>query len=241
MKLYILFQGFGLSHKEWNTKTNFLEKLQKKGKVFIHHNKWIEQTQNYNLSYLEMETFIKNAYEEILYKFPKANSYELIPIGFSFGGLFALAFSKIYKRYCKYCVLLDNPHYFTLKNNKNRIKYTKKMLGDRFKILSNNKFKTLLNKNSEYLLDWGVISFGLWIQNNIVNNKLPIPVYGFYNISYPNKYIKEFNIYDNDELLYEINKLSKENPKKYKYYFGVNISHMIFQDKEFSKIILQEI
>ena len=29
MKLYILFQGFGLSHKEWNDKTNFLIKLRK--------------------------------------------------------------------------------------------------------------------------------------------------------------------------------------------------------------------
>ena len=60
MKLYILFQGFGLSHKEWNTKTNFLEKLQKKGKVFIHHNKWIEQTQNYRRD--AIYTWLKSRY-----------------------------------------------------------------------------------------------------------------------------------------------------------------------------------
>ena len=188
-----------------------------------------------------MESFIKNTYKELLYKFPQAKNYEWIPVGFSFGGLFAMAFSKIYKKQCKYCVLLDNPHYFSLKNNKNRIKGTKKMLGETFGKLSQNKFNELLNKNSGYLLDWGVISFGLWIQKNIVNNKLPIPVYGFYNIAYPDEYKKEFSIYNNEELFNEVNQLSKKNPKTYKYYFHVNASHMVFQDKEFSTVILEKI
>ena len=43
-KLYILFQGFGQTIKEWNDpQTNFLSKLKQKGKVFIYQNKWIEQ------------------------------------------------------------------------------------------------------------------------------------------------------------------------------------------------------
>ncbi len=241
MKLYILFQGFGLSHKEWNSKPHFLTKLRKKGKVFVHRNKWIEQTQDYNLSYLQMEHFIKNAYEDVLDKFQNAKNYDWIPVGFSFGGLFAIAFSKIYKNYCKYCVLLDNPHYLTLTNNKNRIKGTTKMLGNTFRQLSQTQFNKLIKQNSGYLLDWGVISFGLWIQNNICGGTLPLPVKGFYNIIYPDEYQKEFNVSNNNELFNEVEKLSKKNPLKYKYYFHINATHMVFQNKNFSEIILQEI
>jgi len=57
-KLYILFQGFGQTINDWNDPpTNFLSKLKKKGKVFIYQNKWIEQHNDYPLSYLTMDGF----------------------------------------------------------------------------------------------------------------------------------------------------------------------------------------
>ena len=69
-KLYILFQGFGQTINDWNDPpTNFLSKLKKKGKVFIYQNKWIEQHNDYPLSYLTMNGFIKDVYVNLMKKY----------------------------------------------------------------------------------------------------------------------------------------------------------------------------
>ena len=167
-KLYILFQGFGQKIKEWNKKpTNFLSKLKKKGKVFIYQNKWIEQHNDYPLSYLTMDGFIKDVYLNLIKQIPNAHSFTWIPIGESFGGCLALTFSILFKKQCSCCVLLDNPSYFTLKNNKHIIKMTEKIIGHKFKILTESQFKNIIQTNPDYLLDYGVISYAKYIQQNI--------------------------------------------------------------------------
>ncbi len=239
-KLYILFQGFGQTINDWNNKpTKFLSKLKKKGKVFIYQNKWIEQHNDYSLSYLIMDGFIKDVYLNLIKKIPNANSFRWIPIGESFGGCFALTFSILFKKQCHCCVLLDNPACFTLKNNKHRIKMTEEMMGHKFKILTESQFKNIIQTNPDYLLDYGVISFLKYIEQNIIGKKFPIPILGFYNINFPEKYNKEFKFNDNIVLFDEINNLKQLN--NYNYYLFVNAGHMIYLDKNAMNSILEKI
>jgi hypothetical protein len=239
-KLYILFQGFGQKINDWNNKpTNFLSKLKKKGKVFIYKNKWIEQYNDYSLSYLTMDGFIKDVYYNLIKQIPNAHSFRWIPIGESFGGCFALTFSILFKKQCSCCVLLDNPPCFTLKNNKYRIKMTEEMMGHKFKILTESQFKNIIQTNPDYLLDYGVISFLKWIQQNIIGKKFPIPILGFYNINFPENYNKEFKFNDNTVLFDEINNLKELN--NYNYYLFVNAGHMIYLDKNAMNSILEKI
>ena len=241
-KLYILFQGFGQTINDWNDPpTNFLSKLKKKGKVFIYQNKWIEQHNDYPLSYLTMDGFIKDVYFNLIKKIPNAHSFTWIPIGESFGGCFALTFSILFKKECSCCVLLDNPSYFTLKNNKHIIKMTEKMIGHKFKILTESQFKNIIQTNPDYLLDYGVISFAKYIQQNIIGKNFPIPISGFYNINFPDKYEKEFEINYNSALFDEIDKLQKLNNYNYNYYLFVNAGHMIYLDKNAVNSILEKI
>ena len=239
-KLYILFQGFGQTINDWNDlPTNFLSKLKKKGKVFIYQNKWIEQHNDYPLSYLTMDGFIKDVYLNLIKQIPNAHSFTWIPIGESFGGCFALTFSILFKTQCSCCVLLDNPSYFTLKNNKHRIKMTEKMIGHKFKILTKTKFQNIIQTNPDYLIDYGVISFAKYIQKNIIGRNFPVKILGFYNITFPAKYEKEFEINYNADLFYEIDKLKEFN--NYHYNLFVNAGHMIFLDKNAVNSILEKI
>jgi carboxypeptidase C (cathepsin A) len=239
-KLYILFQGFGQTINDWNKKpTFFLSKLSKKGTVFIYQNKWIEQHNDYPLSYLMMDGFIKDVYLNLIKQIPNAHSFTWIPIGESFGGCFALTFSTFFKKECSCCVLLDSAHNFTLKNNKNRIKMTEVMMGNKFKILTEKQFETIKQTNPNYLLDYGVISFSKFIQKNIIGKKLPVKILGFYNIAFPDIYFKEWKNTNNTELFYEINKLQKLN--NFYYYLFVNAGHMIYLDKRVVNSILEKI
>jgi len=239
-KLYILFQGFGQAISDWNElPTMFLSKLKKKGAVFIYQNKWIEQHNDYPLSYLTMDGFIKDVYSNLIKQIPNAHSFAWIPIGESFGGCFALTFSIVFKKQCKCCVLLDNPPYFTLKNNKNRIKMTEAMMGHKFKSLTELQFQKIKQTKPDQLLDYGVISFAKYIQQNI--SIFPVKVLGFYNITFPDIYEKEFEVYHNTALFDEIDKLKELNKNNYNYYLFVNAGHLIYLDKNAVNSILEKI
>ena len=239
-KIYILFQGFGQTINDWNNKpTKFLSKLKKKGKVFIYKNKWIEQHNDYKLSYLTMDGFIDDVYNNLIKQIPNAHNFRWIPVGESFGGCLALVFSVLFRKKCSCCVLLDNAPILTLKNNKKRIKMTKKMLGHKFKNLTEKKFTSIKQTNPDYLLDYGVISFTEYIQKNIIGKNFNIPIYGFYNISFPDIFSKEFNIYDNIELFDEINKL--KTVKNFHYNLFINAGHLIYLDKKAVSVILSKI
>ena len=186
-----------------------------------------------------MDGFVKDVYLNLLKQIPNAHSFTWIPIGESFGGCLALTFSILFKKECSCCVLLDNPSYFTLKNNKHIIKMTEKMLGRKFKILTETQFQKIKQTNPDYLLDYGVIYFAKYIQQNIIGKNFPIPVLGFYNINFPDKYEKEFELNYNNALFYEINKLKELN--NYNYYLFVNAGHMIYLDKNAVNSILEKI
>ena len=239
-KLYILFQGFGQTINDWNLKpTNFLSKLKTNGTVFIYQNKWIEQHCDYELSYLTMEGFIDDVYQNLIKEIPNAHSFIWIPIGQSFGGCLALTFSTFFKTQCNCCILLDNPPYFTIKNNKHRMKMIEIMMGNKFKTLSEKQFQKIKETNPDYLLDYGVISFAKYIQQHIIGKKFPIPILGFYNLNFPDKYEKEFESYHNISLFDEITNLKELN--NFSYHLFVNAGHMIYLDKIVVKRILQEI
>ena len=101
------------------------------------------------------------------------------------------------------------------------------------------KRNPLNNQSVNYLLDYGVISFAKYIQKNIIGKKFPIPILGFYNINFPDKYEKEFELNYNNALFYEINKLKELN--NYNYYLFVNAGHMIYLDKNAVNSILEKI
>jgi hypothetical protein len=259
-KLYILFQGFGQTINDWNKKpTNFLSKLKQKGKVFIYQNKWIEQPKqslgstiqevhstswidqqnDYPLSYLTMDGFIKDVYVNLMKKIPNAHSFTWIPIGESFGGCFALTFSIFFNKQCSCCVLLDNAPYFTLKSNKYRIKMTEAMMGNKFKNLTEIQFQKIKQTNPDYLLDYGVISFAKYIQKNIIGKPFPVKILGFYDIAFPDIYEKEWKMNYNTWKLGEIDELQKLN--NFHYYLFVNAGHMIYLDKNAVISILEKI
>ncbi len=243
-KLYILFQGFGMnSISNWNDKpTHFLRKLSKKGNIFVYQNKWIEQDNTYDLSYLTAKGFMKDVYFSLLQEIPNAFDFDWIPIGFSFGGILAYIFAILYKKYCKYCVLIDNPPYFTMKSNIYRIKMIEKnLLQEKWKKLTKEKFEMIKIKNPNYLLDYGVISFVKYLQNNIIKKKLmeTVPIYGFYNVYDPDVYQKEFEKTHNTQLFDEINELKKL--KNFHYNLYTNVGHMIYLNKKACKVILDKI
>lgn len=219
--------------------TYFLSKLKKKGKVFIYQNKWIEQHNDYPLSYLTMDGFIADVYLNLIEQIPKAHRYTWIPIGESFGGCLALTFSILFKSQCSCCVLLDNPSYFTLKSNKYRIKMIEVMMGNKFKNLTEIQFQKIKQTNPDYLLDYGVISFAKYIKKNIIGKILPIKILGFYDIAFPDIYEKEWKMNYNTLKLGEIDELKKL--KNFHYYLFVNAGHMIYLDKNAVNSILEKI
>ena len=62
---------------------------------------------------------MEDVHNTLIKDISNAKKYKWIPIGFSFGGCFAYVFSVLYKKYCEKCILIDNPPYFTMKNNIN--------------------------------------------------------------------------------------------------------------------------
>jgi len=237
-KLYIIFQGTGQKiKKDWNPKTNpFLSAIMKKGEVFVYRNQWFEKL-DYPLSYLTMEGFMEDVYNRLMGEIPNAKKYKWIPIGFSFGGCFAYVFSVLYKKYCEKCILIDNPPYFTMKANKERIRANEKnLLGHKFRRLTEKEF---LNMKKDDLIDYGVISYAKYIQKHIINRKIEVPIVGYYNIYSPDIYSKEFEVYLNKQKLEELNKLGKlEN---FNFVLFENIGHEIYKNKAARKIILDEI
>lgn len=249
MKLFIMFQGFGSTPSLWN-EGGFLDRLKQNGKVYTYQNKLYnlghyskkiikgEDSQelypsdiNFDISYFDMETHLQQIYNDIKH----LSKYDWIPVGLSFGGLFALAFSKIYKKHCSYCVLLD-PARFTTKNIKTHIKLTKKEIGNT-KITNNKLQQLLLNiKNNNYsdrdigyLSDTGAYHWMIWILKNITSKKLPIPVYDFIDI----------NIDNSNDVLQEVSILKKDN--NYNYRLFVDVGHIIYKNKKAMNIIINNI
>ena len=68
------------------------------------------------------------------------------------------------------------------------------MIGHKFKILTETQFQKIKQTNPDYLLDYGVISFAKYIQQNIIGKKISIPILRFYNITFPDKYQKKFKL-----------------------------------------------
>ena len=116
---------------------------------------------------------------------------------------------------------------------------TEEMLGHKFKNLTEKQFTYIMQTNPDYLIDYGVISFAKYIQKNIIGKKFNIPIYGFYNIEYPDTYSKEFKIYDNIQLFDEINKLKDLN--NFHYNLFVNAGHLIYLDEKAVNTILEKI
>jgi len=83
--------------------------------------------------------------------------------------------------------------------------------------LSKDDIINIKKNNLDYLLDYGVISYAKYI-----NKISTISIYGFYNIEYPDKYSKEFETYNNIQLL---------KFKNFNYYLFINAGHLIYLEQ----------
>ena len=249
--LFIMFQGSATPPTAWNEgKSKFLNQLKKIGEIYTYQNKLYnifhylknEPTPelfpndiDFKLSYLDMKYHLDNVYQDIIQKYKK---YEWVPVGWSAGGYMALAFSKLYKKYCKYCILLDSA--MITKDNINlRLKMLKEDKIVKGKVnLTNKKLKKLQDDirakkktiDIEYLLFVGNYYYSDWIKKNFISEKISIPTYSFIDLEYPDD---EKSIdFNNKNKIREIAILSKKNPKKYTYHIFVNEGHQIFYNRK---------
>ena len=159
--LFIMFQGSGSNLKTWNeyTESKFLDKLKELGNVYIYqdkiHNIWhyddtnpehldFESDIDFNLSYVNVDTHIKNLYEELKLKYKNLEKYYLIPVGWSAGCYLALYFSQLYSRLCKLVILLYSA-LWTPDNMKIRLQSIKNDKAGYIYPITNSQYKKLLN------------------------------------------------------------------------------------------------
>lgn len=258
--LFILFQGAGTNLKAWNeyTKSKFLDRLKKIGRVYFYqdktHNIWHYDKTNseckdygtdidIDLSYVRPDTHIKMVYDAVRAKYKKLEEYKFVPIGFSAGCYLALYFAQIYSSQCIRVVLLDSA-LWTPNNMKIRLKDMddglfptteakyKKMLKDWKKNHSDIEHAYNINNLNNYIRS-------LFISQHL-SLELPVPTIAFVNIQTTegSEWSKDFN---NKLRKEEVKILKKHNPANYKAIIFKNKTHYIFNMIQPAKEIIKQI
>ena len=158
MVLFILFSGHNISSsKIWEydfnlNKSNFLKELKKLGKVYCYINniykiislpkyppgeekfykKFREKPDKINIEQFDIDKECQKVYEEI-----KSQKEDIIVIGHSIGGIYAINFCNMYPKKCKKIILIES-----VKLLSNYDQCPKEMKGS---ILTNKKIKELEN------------------------------------------------------------------------------------------------
>ena len=243
--LFVMFQGAGTAVNisgnsskfcVWQNDTKFLNKLKKIGDIFVYQNKLYnvnhydksnpdfddyEPDINFNVDYLDMDKHI-----EMIYNIIKKYKGKFVPVGWSVGGLFALAFAKKYESRCKLCILLDSV-IITPKALKCRIaeykkrKLMKKLTNINLKKIQYNIIKTGDKNDIKLLIDTVMHRWTIWIKNNI--KKLPIKTLSFSNIDIP--CLSSDKCFNSILRINEQKLLSKS--KNYQYYNYINKGHFL--------------
>lgn len=259
--LFVLFQGSGTNLKSWNeyTKSKFLDKLKSLGDVYMYQDKvyniWHYDTSDpehldfdadidIDLSYVRPKTHIMMVYNDIRTKYD-LTKYNLIPVGWSAGCLFALYFAQQYKAWCIHVILLDSA-LWTPKNMVLRLQTINKSGVNRFP-QTNMKFKKRLHAwqfdhtNIENMYAINDICHGIrsTFFSKHLKLKLPIPVLSFVNIQSNDK--ERSRDWNNKTRLSEIKVLEKHNPLNYKAIVLKNKTHYIFNTVAASKKIIDNI
>lgn len=265
-----IFWNYAFEDKPELRKLDFLNKLKKFGKIYtfnqpffninyysIPNNKkeqilWKKIYEkykphssniNFNLDDLDYKNICEKTYKQVKKKYGKDKKY--IIIGHSYGGIIALLFSKLYKNDCKLCCCIDNPPYvlsfFKKYNDKDNKHILKKYpnnyeLRKRLKIIKNSKNIKEINKEIDDIYKLIVYKSS---QDRIkyYDKKLYIPTIFFraYHTK-PKKDDIDWNKYSIKE-----NKLFKKDKNMIDYVIMNNAEHFIWNNQEFSDIIINTI
>ncbi len=210
------------------------------------YNKYKPYSSNidFTLEDLDYKKICENVYNKIIEKYGNIN-YKFIIIGHSYGGGLALLFSKLYKNECILCCCIDNPPYELNFFKKYNYEINNNILN---KYSNNNKLKENLNKikkikntneiDKEIADLYQLISYKSSKDRiKYYDKKLYVPTF-FFRAYYKNP--KDFQI--------EWNKYAKKEKKHFekdknliKYFFMNNANHYVWDIKEFSDIIIENI
>ncbi len=279
--LFILFQGGGNNLKHWNeyTKSRFLDRLKTLGLVYTyqdkvynlwHYNK-LEKTHkdyssdiDFDLSYVNPKTHIKYVYANIKKKYKEIDDYQLVPVGWSVGALFALYFAQEYKSRCIAAVLLD-PVLWTKSHMTTRLEtflkkttnHLKDILFHRHSVLSKNtdipkltnaklaqlltKYKTERNINDMFLIaDWCQYYRSNFFSKHL-DIHLSVPTISFVNIKEPELANARNKYFNNKNKKEEIATLLNANPETYQPVILKNKTHYVFNGIAAAKCIIKDI
>jgi hypothetical protein len=199
---------------------------------------------NFNLDDLDYKNICEKLYDLVKEKY--GNNKKYICIGHSYGSGLALLFSKLYKNDCILCCCVDNPPYVLGFFNKHNDKDNKKILK---KYSNNDKLKESLNiikssedveeKNKEIDDIYKLISYKS-CQDRIkyYDDKLHIPTIFFraYYTDPKGSYQIDWNKYSFKE-----KKLFEKDSNMKRYIFMNNAEHFIWNNQEFSDLIIDTI
>jgi len=263
--LFILFQGGGTPPSAWNEgKSKFLNQLKKIGNVYTYQNKvynifyynrkekgWedFESNIDFDMDYLDINKHITMIFNDIKTKY-NIDKVKLVPIAWSAGGYFAMAFSKKYKKYCKLCVLLDSVTIspksikYRLQESKNEIKKYKNFKLTKFdddeleilqqKIINKNNKSDIMKLNNIVYYLWAI-----WVNKNLTT-KLYVQTLSFYNINLLETKKNSLPDFNNSLKIHDVETL-KDNNKFYKNIYVINKTHALFMKKDVAKDIISYI
>ena len=261
--VFIMFQGGGTPISSWDEGNGkFLTSLKNIGNVFVYQNKIyntfyysgkvldkkeFDSDINFDINYLNIDSHITILFNEIklIYDLKKV---KLIPVAWSAGGYFCMAFTKKYFQYCLFQILLDSVMISKTCITK-RLSDLKKICNKKcnegiksiLKIpMSNSKLHKIQNDIKTKKIDFMILSdiahniWTMWANKNL-SIKLYVPTLSFYNIELNKKNEKidnELKIKEVTALYININ---------YTNYFVINKTHNFFTDMDTSKYIIREI
>jgi len=262
--LFIMFQGSGANLKTWNeyTKSKFLDRLKELGTVYTYEDKiyniWHYDKTNpehkdfgpdidIDLSYVNVNNYIKMIYSDIKTKYKNIDEYKFIPIGWSAGGYLALYFAQLYSTQCAHVILLDSA-LWTPNNMKQILKGVYKNEGlDKIYPITNYKYKKMLQKwirEGDINDAWKINGIHIYSRSLFISQhlklKLPVKTLAFVNIQETEK--DEWSpIFNNKRRLAEIKILEKNNPENYKAIIFTNKTHYIFDMIQPANAIIKQI
>jgi len=259
--VFIMFQGAASIVDSWNQGDGkFLDKLKKLGNVYTYqskisnlyhyhyrkvrdHYKKFPKDIDFNLDYMDVERHIEMIYIDVNQKYPGG---KFIPIGWSAGSLYAMAFVNIYKDKCVGCVLLD-PVLITMKNIRLRLDDLKRTGGSdvvsdisekKLQSLISNIKKNKINRDATLLIDRCYYKITKWWHDHL-SLIMSVPTIDIKNLDVPE--IKSNDDFNNVAKLNEIAEIKNVNQNNYVYRIFVNEGHSLFQNKIQSSDIVEMI
>jgi hypothetical protein len=252
--LFVMFQGGATSEFAWNDgPSKFLNKLKKVGKIYTYQNKIynvfyydlsdkerkdFDDDIDFDINYINIDYHINMVFNDIKHKYD-LNKIKLIPIGWSIGCYFCMAFSQKYHKFCKFQILLDSV-WCVPECNINFINFlTKKLSYIKFdntdlkllqkKIITKNNIKDMRKLYEISMLLWAIDVFKKKFF------KFKILTLSFFDLD-----SVETKHSFNKCKLKEVAFLTKQN-KDYKNIFCIDKTHQLFSDNDTAIDIINNI